>query len=210
LKNKLLLFVCMATGLFIANARGQNTSSLPQDSIHGPDKVCLSGTGTYSLSVPGNAAWTLHGPGSGIVATGGPSNSFTTPPLTSSGAYVLDAVWTSGSLFCPPPSFLIKVLAPPPPADSIIGPNTACFGSPVTYTAAAALPGTTFAWSATTGTCNPATGDHTDVTFTGASPATLTVRRVSTDAPHCYSDPFTIQVYRPTVTLSLPTMDTVD
>lgn len=185
---------------------------LPRDSISGQEKICLLTTGTYSLAGGGSTAnWTLYNPMGAIIATSGsPVTAYAPPIFTLPGNYVLTATYAGAGIpFCPPPAFVIKVLPLPPPPDSLLGPDTTCFGSPARYIAKNALPGNVFVWAAATGICNFSSGDHTDATFSGGSPATIMVWRENVEAPHCHSDTLTKLVYRPDVHVNITGPDTV-
>ncbi len=173
---------------------------LPPDSIDGPHKVCQYGHAHYSLGAPGIGDWTITDP-HGIVTPGIGMGTFTPPVFSYVGTYTLTVVPHPGSpfQFCPIPPFYITVDTLPPVPDSLLGPDTVCFGTPTRFTAKFPTPGTIFEWAATTGSCNFPDGDHTDATFTGGSPATITVWRVIKDTLHCRSLPLSKLVYRPNV-----------
>jgi len=160
---------------------------LPQATITGDDVFCQGDTRTYSVG--GAAAdWTLRDAAGTVVATaatpaGTPfSYTFSTP-----GTYRLSA---SGTSFCPPQDFFIKVIATPAPPDMITGPVRACIGIPTRYEAGNPIAGTSYAWSTSSGTVDAAMGDYSYLTFTSL-PATVQVVRVTTGEAHCASTPIT-------------------
>lgn len=186
-----------------------NVDVLAPDSIGGPHIVCLNGTGTWTLTNGGSGDWTLSGPG-GISATATGTNSFTPPAGTfsSTGTYTISA---TGTTFCPPTPIIVKVNPLPPAPDSLIGPDSVCFGSATLYKAKFPLAGTIFEWSVTGGgSVNAANGPQTYATFAGSNPNVLSVVRVTRDEAHCRSAALTKNVYKPVVTANITgTGDTV-
>lgn len=182
---------------------------VPSDPLNGPDKVCQFSTGgVYTVGGGLNTEWTLTDPFGVVIVSSLPGTSFTTPVLPLLGTYVLTVKPAPGVLYCPIDAFLIRVVAKPDMPDTIIGPDTACFGTPTLYTAGNAIPGTIFEWRALAGTCNSIDGDHTLASFSGGATALIEVVRIGKDAPHCVSDTLRKLVHRPNVTLHItgPTM----
>lgn len=177
---------------------------LPKANITGSQLLCqgqsanyaIGGyTGTWSLTDPANNP---AGSGTGTTFTG---------TFSQAGVYRLSV---TGSTFCPPAQYLIKVVGTPAPPTSITGPNGACAGIPVQYSAGAPIPGTSFQWSVSGGgTANAPVGSESYITFAGAPNYTITVRRVTTDAAQCLSAPLTKIVTDPVPALVTTGPDTV-
>lgn len=178
---------------------------LPPDSIVGPKTVCFnSGSTNFSLFSGVTGDWTLTYPD--LTTQTWPGVNAIAPFFSQTGNYTLSV--TGG--FCPPKPLNIRVNPLPPVPDSLVGPAVSCFGSPTLYTAGGPLPGTIFSWYAVTGSVSPASNSSTTyATFTGGSPATIGVFRITTDEAHCYSDSLEMLVYRPTVTAVISGPDTV-
>jgi PKD repeat protein len=182
---------------------------LPSDLLTGPAQACLNTTsGTYQVGTGLNTNWTLTDP-TGTVIDSYTGTAYTTPVLTIIGTYVINVTPGTGALYCPIAPYLVKVVGLPPIPDSLLGPDTTCFGTPATYTAKNPIAGDVFEWAAVTGTCNAAEGNTTAATFTGSSPATIEVWRVTSDALHCHSDTLSKLVYRPYVNINITGLDTV-
>lgn len=175
---------------------------MPPADINGPRLVCINDTKTYTLVGAGSATWTLTPPSGPAVTYGGGSIN---PTFSQVGTYTLSI---AGS-FCPPDPIKIKVNDKPAAPNLILGPNEACAGVPVQYTAQNPVAGTLFQWSVSSGSVNAASGNSTFATFTGAAPYTISVVRVTTDEAHCVSDPLTKVVNDPVPPLVLSGPDTV-
>jgi len=165
----------------------------PKATISGDDLFCQGDTRTYNVG--GAAAdWILTDASGAVITTastlaGTPfSYTFSTP-----GTYRLSA---TGSSFCPPEDFFIKVVGTPAPADAITGPARACPGIPVRYEAINPIAGTTYEWSTPSGSVDAPVGDYSYLTFSSL-PATIQVVRVTTDEAHCTSTPITKTVLEP-------------
>jgi hypothetical protein len=106
-------------------------------------------------------------------------------------------------------TFQVMVKPLPIAPNALLGPDTVCFETAVTFTAKSAKEGTLFEWAAPGGICNFTSGDSTEATFSGKSPATIMVWRVADDAPHCNSDTLKKLVYRHDVNLRITGVDSV-
>lgn len=183
---------------------------LDPDSIAGPKIVCLnSNSNTWTLANGGIGDWTLTGPG-GISDAASGTNSYTpsTGTFSAVGTYTISV---SGTTFCPPAPIIVTVNPLPPAPDSLIGPDSVCFGSATLYKAKFPLPGTIFEWSVAPGggTVNAANGQQTYLTASGTSPNVLSVVRITRDEAHCRSSALTKNVYRAVPTVSItPLADT--
>lgn len=177
-----------------------NLDVMPHAAITGDSLVCLHASGQYSLSGHyGN--WELYDADNNAIGNGqGTSFShiFDDP-----GVYRLSV---SGDDFCPPEDFFITVEELPEPPDGIIGPEGVCVGMPVRYDAGNPQPGTTFRWETTNGTLNAEVGGHSYIRFSSV-PATISVRRMTTDGAHCLSDPLDMVVHSAVPSLSLSGAD---
>lgn len=176
---------------------------LPPASINGPRMVCKNDTKLFTLGGAATASWTLTPP------TGSPtgySGSSINPTFTQVGTYTLSIT----GAFCPPDPIKIKVVDIPAPPNFILGPDSACTGVPVQYTAGNPVPGTLFQWSASApGTVNSSSGNSTYAKFGGTAPYTISVVRITTDEAHCVSNPISKVVYDPVPPLVLSGNDTV-
>ena len=180
-----------------------NVTILPPASISGPKMVCKNDTKLYTLVGAASATWTLTPPTGAPTSSSGSSFS---PTFTQVGTYTLSI---SGP-FCPPDPIKIKVVDKPAPPNFILGPNAACAGVPVQYTAGNPLAGTLFQWSVSApGTVNNASGNSTYATFGGTAPYTISVVRVTTDEAHCVSNPISKVVTDPVPPLVMSGPDTV-
>lgn len=176
---------------------------LPPASINGPKIVCKNDTKLYTLTGPATATWTLTPPSGPPIVSSGPTFN---PTFTQLGTYTLSI---SGA-FCPPDPMKIKVVDKPAPPNFILGPNEACAGVPVQYTAGNPVAGTLFQWSVSApGTVNNASGNSTYATFGGTAPYTISVVRVTTDEAHCVSNPISKVVNDPVPPLVMTGPDTV-
>lgn len=176
----------------------------PRVNITGNQLLCQGQSATYTVGgYPGT--WVLTDP-SNNPAGGGSGTSFA-PTFTQQGVYRLSV---TGPAFCPPAQYLIKVVGTPAPPTSITGPNGACPGIPVEYTAGSPIPGTSFQWTVSGGgTANATIGDNSYLTFAGAPNYTISVRRITTDAAQCLSAPLTKIVTDPVPVLDITGEDTV-
>lgn len=170
---------------------------MPPVSIMGDSVVCLNSTHQYSLGSP-SGDWVLYDPDNNVAATG--SGATFAYGFDASGVYRLSV---TGADFCPPEDFFITVEELPEPPDGITGPEGVCVGMPVRYDAGNPQPGTTFRWDVSSGSLNSSVGDHSYITFSSV-PATISVRRMTTDAAHCLSDPIEMNIHSavPALTLS--------
>lgn len=175
---------------------------LPPAVINGDDLFCQGETRSYNIGgLSGN--WTLMNATNTVIATGSGTNfnyTFTTP-----GSYKLGV---TGTTFCPPEQFIIKVVPTPAPPNVVTGPDSACANIPTLYEAGNPISGTSFQWSVSAGTVNAAIGDEAYVTFTGAPPYTISVRRITLDEAQCLSSPLTKVVVSPVPTLVITGEDT--
>lgn len=177
---------------------------LPPETITGVESLCEGDNASYSLSgaYPGN--WTLR-TASGTVVTSSTGLSFNYT-FTTPGNYRLSV---TGTTFCPPEDFFIKVVAKPDMPDLITGPDRACPYIPIKYEAGNPIQGTTFKWFVTGGgTVSAPVGDYSFITF-GTLPATIKAVRVTTDGLGCASDTLTFDVLPPIPPLSISGADTV-
>lgn len=172
----------------------------PAVSIIGPDKMCHKDTGNWTLST-GVGNWTLTLPGGGTYNV--PSSSSFSYVFNTLGTYSLSV---SGA-FCAPDAIGFTVLPLPAPPDSLTGPNVACSGIPTQYFAKNPIPGTTFKWSAVTGTVNNATGPSTYANFTGTGPWVISVQRQETGGAHCLSAPISKTVASPVPNFNITGLD---
>jgi len=171
----------------------------PAATIGGIDLVCLNSTHHYDLSPSYTGNWVLTDPNGNLAGTGTGSNyiaNFTLP-----GVYHLAV---SGSDFCPPDEYLIKVNADPAPPDMITGPESACAGIPTLYLGGNPIAGTTFEWAVSGGgSVNAMYGDESYITFNGAPNYTVQLTRITTDAAHCRSHPISKIVHSPVPPLDI-------
>ncbi|MBX2905490.1 MAG: PKD domain-containing protein [Taibaiella sp.] len=151
---------------------------------------CIGATFSASLTPTASGDWTISGP----------AGTFTFPSTSSISGIVpsspgLYTISVDGTTFCPPDPIVIKVLATLPPPDNIDGKNEVCFGQPYTYKATAAMPGAIFEWSVTpssSATLSAPTGN--EVVAIWSAPGTISVRRVTTEWPHCGGNSLSINV----------------
>ncbi|WP_276132478.1 PKD domain-containing protein [Polluticoccus soli] len=176
--------------------------------VSGLNKACENSSQTYTLSGTSNPGdWTLNGPG-GFLQTGTGTSTFNAN-FTVPGTYTLTV---SGS-FCSPDPLIIKVAPTPPAVDSIDGPDTICLGTPYTFTAFDAVPGSNFYWEYEDGTGpavvlqNPGTAS---ITFTDPNgPYKIRVWRKLKDAPYCESAKLEKVLYTPKVVADITGPTTV-
>src|SRR5690606_13492710 len=98
--------------------------------------------------------WLLKDPAGNYVGSPVTASSFA-PTFNQAGIYKLTV---SGTQFCPVGEYLVTVKELPNAPLSITGPDGACAGIPVKYTAGPLVPGTTFQWSVSNGSVNGLTG----------------------------------------------------
>lgn len=151
---------------------------------------CIGATFSASLTPTAIGDWTISGP----------AGTFTFPATSSISGIVpavpgLYTISVDGTTFCPPDPIVVKVLATLPPPDNIDGESKVCFGHPYTYKATAAMPGAIFEWSVTpssSATLSAPTGN--EVVAVWSAPGTISVRRVTTEWPHCGGNSISINV----------------
>lgn len=164
---------------------------LPPAVISGDDLFCQGETRSYNIGgFSGN--WTLMNATNTVITTGTGTTfnyTFSTP-----GTYKLGV---TGTTFCPPDQFIIKVVPTPAPPNTITGPDSACSGIPTLYEAGNPIAGTSFQWSVSAGTVNAPVGDESYVTFAGLPPYTVSVRRITLDEAQCLSSPLNKVVVSP-------------
>jgi PKD repeat protein len=176
----------------------------PKAAITGSQLVCKGQSANYSIGGY-SGYWTLFDPAGNFV------NSMTAAvypaTFTLPGVYKLTV---AGNTFCPVAEYLITVKDLPAAPTSIMGPDGACAGIPVKYTANPVIAGTTFQWSVTGGgAVNALTGNESYITFAGAPDYTVSVKRVTTDAAQCESSAFTKIVTDPIPVLQINGEQTV-
>jgi len=173
---------------------------LPAATISGQSIVCYKSTSGYSLngSLVGN--WILNFPD-------GTQHTFSSVHNISDvfnqvGNYTLTV---SGTTFCPPNPFNIRVDSLPHKPDSITGPSTLCKGVQTEFDAGGPVPGTLFGWAVQNGTVNSGAGPKTFVELNTSStgPFVVMVWRESVNAPYCHSDTLKKVVDTPAVSLSI-------
>lgn len=176
---------------------------LPPAVISGDDLFCQGETRSYTIGgLSGN--WTLMNATNTVIATGtGTTFNYT---FSAAGNYKLGV---TGTTFCPPEQFIIKVVPTPAPPNVVTGPDSACANIPVLYKAGNPVAGTSFQWSVSSGSVNAALGDESYITFTGAPPYTVSVRRITLDEAQCLSSPLSKVVVSPVPTLVITGEDTV-
>ncbi|XZF13925.1 PKD domain-containing protein [Chitinophagaceae bacterium MMS25-I14] len=168
---------------------------LPPVSVTGPTKICVGSSANDTLTAGYVGNWVLQQPNGGTQT--GTGNIFT-------GSYPIPGTYTlsvSGP-FCSPAPLVITAYAPPPPPDSLLGPDTVCAGVTYTFTAKNSQPGTLFHWSVPSANgsfIGASTGSTVSVQFTGAGPYVLQVVRELSASPHCASAPLTKTIYAPNV-----------
>jgi len=175
---------------------------VPPDSILGALQQCFGSTGTYQLGSGSVGTWTLTYPNHTTLTN---TTSIFSAPFNQVGTYELNV---TGS-FCLSQPITIRVDSLPPAPDSLLGPDTVCFGIPVDFKAKNSLPGSVFGWAVVTGTPPTASGDHATFSLSGSSPATVMVWRESMSPGHCHSDTLRKLVYKPVVNLNITGPDTV-
>jgi hypothetical protein len=163
--------------------------------IVGDDLFCQGETRSYNIGgLSGN--WTLMNATNAVIATGtGTSFNYT---FATPGTFKLGV---TGTTFCPPEQFIIKVVPTPAPPNVVTGPDSACSNIPILYEAGNPVAGTSFQWSVSSGAVNAALGDESYITFSGAPPYTVSVRRITLDEAQCLSLPLTKVVVSPVPTL---------
>jgi PKD repeat protein len=185
---------------------GQNQLTIqvkPVAVISGDELFCKGETRSYTIGgLSGN--WTLRDVTNTVVATG--TGTTFTYTFTTAGNFKLGA---TGTTFCPPEDFMIKVVPTPAPPTAITGPDSSCAGIPILYGAGNPIAGTTFQWGVSSGSVNAALGDQSYITFTGAPPYTISVTRVTLDEAQCVSSPLTKVVVSPVPPLFITGSDTV-
>lgn len=149
--------------------------------IGGASSACFSSSDTYTFALGGGhiGMWTVTAPDASTTTTG-PSNtvSFTTPVP---GTYTINA---SGDFCVNPVTF--TSIAPAPPIDSVVGPDTICLNRVYTYIAYNDVPGTVYSWQAVGGHVIPASGSNTvDVIWTDNGDKQLLVSHEPDGDPHC-------------------------
>jgi hypothetical protein len=175
---------------------------LPQATISGSSLFC-QGT-TQSFNVGGaSGSWTLRNYNDVVVASGtGTAFSYT---FATPGIYRLGVTGTS---FCPPADFVVKVVGIPAPPDVILGPDRACPGIPTRYDAGNPVAGTGYIWTVSPGVANAAVGDYSYVKFTSV-PGTIFLQRVTLDDAQCVSSAISKTVLDPVPALVITGPDTV-
>jgi len=151
---------------------------------------CVGAAFSCSLSPTVSGDWTISGPAGSVTFTGVSSISGTVPAVP--GHYTISV---SGTTFCPPAPIGVDVVEALPPPDNISGAIEVCFGQPYTYTAASAMPGGIFEWFVTPGsaaTLSTTTGNEVVAVWSGAG--TISVRRLTTAAPHCAGSAISLNV----------------
>jgi PKD repeat protein len=170
--------------------------------ISGDDLFCQGETRSYNIGgLSGN--WTLMNATNSVIATG--TGTTFTYTFGVPGTYKLGV---TGTTFCPPEQFILKVVPTPAPPNIITGPDSACAGIPTLYEAGNPVPNTSFQWSVSSGSVNAALGDESYITFTGAPPYTVSVRRITLDEAQCLSSPLNKVVVSPVPTLVITGEDT--
>ncbi len=176
----------------------------PKANITGSQLVCKNQSATYSVGGY-VATWLLKDPAGNYVGSPVTASSFA-PTFSQAGIYKLTV---SGTDFCPVGEYLITVKELPNAPVTITGPEGACAGIPVKYTAGPLVAGTTFQWSVSNGSVNGATGDESYITFNGAPNYTLSVKRITNDVAQCASPAITKTVTGPLPALSIAGETTV-
>lgn len=164
----------------------------PKANITGSQLVCKNQSATYSAGGY-VATWLLMDPSGNFVGSPITATSFT-PTFSQAGIYKL---MISGTQFCPVGEYLVTVKELPAAPVTITGPDGACAGIPVKYTAGPIVAGTTFQWSVSNGSVNGTTGLESFITFNGAPNYTVSVKRITSDAAQCASSAITKTVTGP-------------
>ncbi len=86
------------------------------------------------------------------------------------------------------------IIATPPPAANILGPDPVCPGSTHSYTAVASIASPVFNWTVTGGTPSATTGSSIDVTWDDNGPYEISVTQSLAAFPFCTSDAIGITV----------------
>jgi PKD repeat protein len=170
--------------------------------ITGDDLFCQGETRSYNIGGL-SGSWTLMNATNSVIATGtGTTFNYT---FNIPGTYKLGV---TGTTFCPPEQFILKVVPTPAPPNVVDGPDSACANIPTLYEAGNPIPNTSFQWSVSSGTVNAALGDESYITFAGAPPYTISVRRITLDEAQCLSSPLNKIVVSPVPTLVITGEDT--
>lgn len=175
----------------------------PKTNITGSQLVCANQSATYAVGGY-TATWLLKDPAGNFVGAPVTATSYT-PTFTQVGVYRLTA---SGSQFCPVGEYLITVKGLPKKPLAISGPDGACAGIPMKYTAGPLVAGTTFQWSVSSGSVNSAVGAESYITFAGVPNYTISVTRITNDAAQCASPALTKIVTGPVPALVISGEDT--
>ncbi|HLF15019.1 MAG TPA: PKD domain-containing protein, partial [Bacteroidota bacterium] len=153
-----------------------------------PGPFCLGDSSMYFSSGPAN--WTVTG---GNLFSGNGTSAITVY-WTNAGTHTVTANSLTPGAFCNPVDSMTATVVLVPTALSIIGPASACAGTPYQYTATASGPGYTFLWSVTGGGTIIGSPTANPVTVQWTSPGTISVQQVQTSPPQCPSAPISMNV----------------
>lgn len=172
----------------------------PEFYVSGPIEVCEGGTTTHhARSTPGNSDvacnWTAQAADGAVVwASAGPTATpgidWNVPP----GLYRLTALPVIPSAFCSPASTtVIRVVAPLPAVDTILGDALICPGQLYTYEAVSGQPAARFRWTVNDGgNISTVEGKKINASFGASPPYALSVVQISPSG--CESEPFSVNL----------------
>jgi PKD repeat protein len=158
--------------------------------VSGDTVICTNQVAQYYATYPGNfvnSNWVLYALNTGdtVSTATGISASFSG---LGAGFYELYTYPDTG-YFCSTPVItrLRVIQAPTAPMQDIIGPDTVCANTLVSYATSAAQPGYYLEWSALTGTPSTGTGQYFNTIWSSSFPALIRLRQVMIGGAGCAS-----------------------